>query len=868
MGEASQLKTSDIINLRISDTREKLADNIDALLKSVIKGNLVAVKVFALDPFHEELTPVNQGNNKSNNNCTISFENGSDVLSGWGSQERANANVSVLSNTNNVSEMFSGFTGNETVISWPINDVQGKEIVVYVMILVKKSSADTLKTIDSLSKHVSQAYTRVHESIVSKKKASICVELGGIFDQDINTVCRKIGNQLSNRVDARYGVVLLVDKSSEELYTNVFGQSVRNSEYRFEVCKSCLSTQCSSPEAVCIDLSKDTDMANDFKKLVEYFKLDVNLNSLLLLPVVENDGELFAFICLVNKEGNKSFTETDRLLLSDVVKHCIPSLKNGLQWKEELLLKRRNESLLSVTKNLFTHLDDLDTILRKIMEEARNMTNAERCSLFLVDIDGEELIAKVFDGVTKNDDEDNELRIPISHGIAGHVATTGKMLNIPDAYSHPLFYREVDNQTGFKTKNILCFPIKDENGVIGVSQLCNKRTGTCFTAFDEQLTEAFATFCGLSLVQSLLYQKAMESQHRSKLANEMMMYHMQISQQEVEKYTQAPFPSKTDIDSTMDSFNFMPRISLAEADTIKIVLSMFQDLGFCERWKIREHTLVRFCLTVRRGYRDPPYHNWTHAWTVAHFCYLLLKNTDAPSMLKDIECFILFVACLCHDLDHRGTTNSFQIASKSVLAALYSSDGSVMEKHHFAQAMHIINSEGCNIFETLSKKHYHSALDLMRLIILATDLANHFTIVKDIEELARGGYKKGNRRHHRNLLSIMMTSCDLSDQTKPWKGAFRVSDLLYAEFFNQGDMEKSLGYTPKEMMDREKASIPRLQVEFVSKVALPVYRLLSSLLPPIKSICNVMGENILKWQALQDEEELGKKRKSKEKETK
>ena len=38
-------------------------------------------------------------------------------------------------------------------------------------------------------------------------------------------------------------------------------------------------------------------------------------------------------------------------------------------------------------------------------------------------------------------------------------------------------------------------------GVIGVSQLCNKRNGNCFTAFDEQLTEAFAIFCGLGLVQ-------------------------------------------------------------------------------------------------------------------------------------------------------------------------------------------------------------------------------------------------------------------------------------------------------------------------------------------------------------------------------
>lgn len=57
-----------------------------------------------------------------------------------------------------------------------------------------------------------------------------------------------------------------------------------------------------------------------------------------------------------------------------------------------------------------------------------------------------------------------EFRIPADQGIAGHVATTGKILNIKDAYSHPLFYRGVDDSTGFRTRNILCFPIKDENG--------------------------------------------------------------------------------------------------------------------------------------------------------------------------------------------------------------------------------------------------------------------------------------------------------------------------------------------------------------------------------------------------------------------
>lgn len=71
------------------------------------------------------------------------------------------------------------------------------------------------------------------------------------------------------------------------------------------------------------------------------------------------------------------------------------------------------------------------------------------------------------------------MRIARGQGIAGHVASSGKLLNIRNAYNHPLFYRGIDEVTGFKTRNILCFPIRDENGIIGkfnlpISSLRNK----------------------------------------------------------------------------------------------------------------------------------------------------------------------------------------------------------------------------------------------------------------------------------------------------------------------------------------------------------------------------------------------------------
>ncbi|NWX42855.1 PDE2A phosphodiesterase, partial [Steatornis caripensis] len=248
----------------------------------------------------------------------------------------------------------------------------------------------------------------------------------------------------------------------------------------------------------------------------------------------------------------------------------------------------------------------------------------------------------------------------------------------------------------------------------------------------------------------------------------------QVSDDEYTKLLSEGIQPVSTIDPNFASFTYTPR-SLPEDDTSMAILSMLQDMNFINNYKMDRQTLTRFCLMVKKGYRDPPYHNWMHAFSVSHFCYLLYKNLELVNYLEDIEIFALFISCMCHDLDHRGTNNSFQVASKSVLAALYSSEGSVMERHHFAQAIAILNSQGCNIFDHFSRKDYQRMLDLMRDIILATDLAHHLRIFKDLQKMAEVGYDAKNKQHRSLLLCLLMTSCDLSDQTKGWKTTRKIA---------------------------------------------------------------------------------------------
>ena len=291
-----------------------------------------------------------------------------------------------------------------------------------------------------------------------------------------------------------------------------------------------------------------------------------------------------------------------------------------------------------------------------------------------------------------------------------------------------------------------------------------------------------------------------------------------------------------------------------ESKSVSLAYYMFDDLGLITRWSILPQTLIRFLLMVKRGYRDPPYHNWMHAFCVGHFFYALAKSVRINDFFTENELLSMLIACFCHDLDHRGTTNAFQVASKSVLACLYSSEGSVMERHHFAQTLCILNTAGCNALEGLATAEYKEALDNINTIILATDLAQHLRIIAQQKEMATNGYDYDNPRHHFLLLSLVVTSCDLSVNVKMFEeSSVIVRDHIYTEFFSEGDMEKQLGRTPNQQNDRQKACIPQLQCKFSDFIAAPLYKLLLDIFPESKLVNDQLEENRIIWGSIATE---------------
>ncbi len=159
------------------------------------------------------------------------------------------------------------------------------------------------------------------------------------------------------------------------------------------------------------------------------------------------------------------------------------------------------QSILDVTKAM-TKQRDLDALLALILREAAKVVEADRCSLFLIDHARHELWSKIAHGA------ESEIRFPIGVGIAGAVARSGQPINIPDAYHDARFNREVDVATGYRTRNILCVPMKDTaQKMVGVIQALNRRDGTAFTDEDEELLLALGGQAAAAIENAVLHQE-------------------------------------------------------------------------------------------------------------------------------------------------------------------------------------------------------------------------------------------------------------------------------------------------------------------------------------------------------------------------
>jgi len=330
---------------------------------------------------------------------------------------------------------------------------------------------------------------------------------------------------------------------------------------------------------------------------------------------------------------------------------------------------------------------DLSTevVLKRIMEEAKTLVGAEVASVFLLDRKRRELFSTV-------NSTGGELRIPFKSGVAGFVASTGMPLTVQNAYEDARFNAEVDDKTGFKTRNILCVPIRAMGSNIGVAQLINKIPGGVltsdddprqpaldFTPDDQKFFEVLASQAGAALAHQggLMPERLQPPIEHPASPISPTRLSIPLVSNKVSSSSAAPSsraspcgsgPSATLIpEAGGQASEEAPELSLAarcalvpllkaawcswEMDTLTLAelssntplstlaLYLIEKHGLIKEFALDRPRLVRFLAAVEAGYPETnPYHNRAHAASVLHFTHALLLHggiAEAASAAAD-----------------------------------------------------------------------------------------------------------------------------------------------------------------------------------------------------------------------------------------
>ncbi|KAK3565105.1 hypothetical protein QTP86_033160 [Hemibagrus guttatus] len=660
------------------------------------------------------------------------------------------------------------------------------------------------------------------------------------------------------------------------------------------------------------DVTQCANFSDFVDTLTEY-----ETKNVLATPIM-NGKDMVAVIMAVNKIGGPCFTTQDEEALNKYLNFANLVLRVFHLSYLHNCETRRGQVLLWSASKVFEELTDIERQFHKALYTVRAFLNCDRYSVGLLDMtktkeffdlwpvlmgevppysgpktpDGREIIFyKVIDYILHGKEDIKVIPNPpadhwaLVSGLPTYVAENGLICNIMNAAEDDFFnfQKEPLDESGWTVKNVLSLPIVNKKEeIVGVATFYNRKDGKPFDEMDETLMESLTQFLGWSVLNTDTYDKMNKLENRKDIFQDMVLYHVKCRKDEIQnilntKKVYGKEPDECDEDELEDilaetlkdpeeseiyEFHFYD-FEHSELDLVKCGISMYYELGVVDKFHIPREVLVRFVYSVSKGYRRITYHNWRHGFNVGQTMFTLLMTGDLKRYYTDLEAMAMVTAGLCHDIDHRGTNNLYQMKSGNPLAKLHGS--SILERHHLEFGKTLLRDEALNIYQNLNRRQHDTVIHLMDVAIIATDLALYFkkrAMFQKIVDQSKT-YENWNdwtkymmleTTRKEIVMAMMMTACDLSAIAKPWEIQSKVALSVAAEFWEQGDLERTvLEQQPIPMMDRNKADeLPKLQCGFIDFVCSFVYKEFSRFHVQITPMLERLLNNRKEWNALKE----------------
>jgi hypothetical protein len=243
---------------------------------------------------------------------------------------------------------------------------------------------------------------------------------------------------------------------------------------------------------------------------------------------------------------------------------------------------------------------------------------------------------------------------------------------------------------------------------------------------------------------------------------------------------------------------------------------------------------------VDEKYNPNPFHNFQHAVNVLHMTALLLKHTNVLHRLKKHILLGLLIAALCHDVDHPGHTNSYEINTFGKYAKLYN-DQSVLENHHCTTTFDLL--ERSELIHCFKGEEFREFRKVIISSILGTDILKHASVMKEFAEFDSSTIYFDAEEQY-TVCKMLLHSADLSCSVKCFDVYFEWSKRIAKELYEQRVKEQS------EDNAYNTLTVSINEIQFITTICIPLWELVASRFDNMDYMIQRCKDNLEKWRDL------------------
>lgn len=132
-------------------------------------------------------------------------------------------------------------------------------------------------------------------------------------------------------------------------------------------------------------------------------------------------------------------------------------------------------------------------------------------------------------------------------------------------------------------------------------------------------------------------------------------------------------------------------------------------------------------------------------------------------------------------------------------------------------------------------------------MVLATDMSKHFGDLGTFRQRVASENFEPDDKDKLLCMGVGIHLADISNPTKPWELTLKWTELLFEEFFKQGDKEREMGLKISDLMDRSITNIAKAQLGFIDVIVTPAYESFAKFLKILNKNIKNMKKNRETW---------------------